>query len=302
LERVTVEGRTYVLKHLHRHEDWVMRATGDLGIRPVVVWRDGWLDRLPRELDHAVVGVAWDDRPGDVRGAVLVMDDVAEHLVPEGDGSLPLDQHRRFVTHMARLHATFWDSPPASSLCALGTRLVFFGPSLGLTERERGGTDVVPTQLVPEGWTRFATRAPEAAAIVTALLEDPTPLVDALSATPQTLVHGDWKLGNLGSRPDGRTILLDWAIPGVAPGCLDLAWYLCLNRARLPESKDATAAAYRDALGDQGIDTSRWWDRQLTLSLLATMLLFGWEKALGDGEELAWWEDQVLRGARSLDR
>ena len=37
----------------------------------------------------------------------------------------------------------------------------------------------------------------------------PWPLFDALTETPVALLHGDTKFGNLGSRPDGRTILSD---------------------------------------------------------------------------------------------
>jgi hypothetical protein len=301
LERVVVDGRPYVLKHLHLADDWGMRASGDLAVRAVAVWRDGWLDRLPAAIDHAVVDAAWDDRP-DGRGAVLVMRDVGDHLVPEGDTELPLGQHHAFIDHMAQLHTTFWAAQGTPGLLPLSTRLVFFGPGLGETERARGGTDVVPTQLLPEGWARLPERAPQAAAIVAELLDDPTPLVAALTATPQTFVHGDWKAGNLGSHPDGRTILLDWAVPGIAPGCFDLAWYVCLNRARLPESKEAAFQTYRDALERHGIDTAGWWDRQLALCLLGIMLVFGWEKALGDGDELAWWEHQVVAGSRWLDR
>jgi hypothetical protein len=302
LERVTLDGRPFVLKYLHLDDDWGMRATGDLGIRPVMLWRDGWLDRLPASIDHAVVAAAWDDRP-EGRGAVLLMHDVGEHLLPEGDSPIPIDQHHAFLEHMAQLHATFWAAEgSAEGLLPLSTRLIFFGPRLGSSERARGGTDLVPTQLVPEGWERFTERVPAAAAIVTDLLDEPSPLVAGLLATPQTFVHGDWKAGNLGSHPDGRTILLDWAVPGIAPGCFDLAWYVCLNRARLPESKQATFAAYRDGLERCGIDTAAWWDRQLALSLLSIMLLFGWEKALGDADELAWWEEQVLAGARWLQR
>jgi hypothetical protein len=301
LERVVVDGRPYVLKHLHLADDWGMRASGDLAIRAVAVWRDGWLDRLPRTIDHTVVAAAWDDR-AERRGAVLVMRDVGEHLVPEGDALLPAEQHRNFVAHMAQLHATFWDRQGTPELLPLSTRLVLFSPLLGDTERALGGTDLVPTRLVPEGWLRLAERAPQAAAILRDLLDDPAPLAAGLTATPQTFVHGDWKAGNLGSHPDGQTILVDWAIPGIAPGCLDLAWYVCLNRARLPESKEATFAAYRAALERQGIETGDWWDHQLALSLLGIMLLFGWEKALGDDDELAWWEERVLAGVRWLDR
>jgi hypothetical protein len=301
LERITVDGQRYVVKHLHRAEDWLMRACGDLHPRPVTVWQEGWLDRLPESIDSAVVTAAWEERD-DGRGAVLVMRDVGPHLVPEDQPRLPLDHHHGFVDHMAQMHATFWGEEATPGLLPFATRLVMFGPRLGETERALGGTDVVPTQLIPEGWARLAERTPEAARIVSTLLLDPTPLVSGAASTPQTLLHGDWKLGNLGSHPDGRTILLDWAVPGIGPGCFDLAWYVCLNREPLPETKEATIQRYRDALERHGIDTGGWWDRQLALSLLGIMLVFGWEKALGDADELGWWEERIFAGARWLDR
>ena len=76
-----------------------------------------------------------------------------------------------------------------------------------------------------------------------------------------------------------------WAYPGAAPGAWDLAWYLALNRARLPETKEASIAGYRAALEARGIDTAPWFDRQLALCLLGMAACFGWEKALGDDDE-----------------
>lgn len=303
LERVVVGGQRYVLKYLHPADDWLMRATGDLHGRPLTLLRHGWLDEVPACIDHAIVGAAWDER-SDGRGAVLVMRDVGAWLLPEGDHEIPLDQHLAFLDHMAQLHVAFWGRCDTIGLLPLSTRLVCFGPRLGDTERARGGTDLVPTKLMPEGWARFARRAPRAAEIVFALHDDPSPLVDALASTPQTLVHGDWKAGNLGRHPDGRTILLDWAVPGVAPPCVDIAWYVCLNRARLPHTKEEVLEAYRDALERHGIDTHSWWERQCALSLLGMLLLFGWEKALGEDDDaaadLAWWQARALEGAREL--
>lgn len=303
LERVVVDEQRYVLKYLHRANDWVMRATGDVGYRPIAMWRHGWLDQVPDCIDHAVVGAAWQER-SDGRGAVLVMRDVGAWLLPEGDAEIPLDQHLSFLDHMAQLHAAFWECRDTIGLLPLSSRLVCFGPRLGEVERARGGTDLVPTKLVPDGWVRFAQRVPRAAEVVFALHDDPTPLVDALATTPRTLMHGDWKAGNLGRHPDGRTILLDWAMPGVAPPCLEITWYVCLNRARLPHTKEEALDAYRDALERHGIDTHSWWERQCALSLLGMLLLFGWEKALGEDDdsatELAWWQARALEGAKAL--
>ncbi len=72
------------------------------------------------------------------------------------------------------------------------------------------------------------------------------------------------------------------------------------NRARLPESKEATISALREALERHGVDTAPWWERQLRLSLLGTLVQFGWEKALGDEAELGWWCDRATEGAALL--
>ncbi len=112
------------------------------------------------------------------------------------------------------------------------------------------------------------------------LIHDRPDLVTGpLAATPRTFLHGDWKMGNLGTHPDGRTILLDWAYPGSGPACWDLCWYLALNRARLPEPKQAAIGRFRAALEASGVATGSWWDAQLDLCLIAIMATFGWEKA-----------------------
>jgi hypothetical protein len=106
-------------------------------------------------------------------------------------------------------------------------------------------------------------------------------------------------MGNLGSHPDGRTILVDWAYPGSGPACWDLCWYLALNCARLPESKEDTIQRFRLALDRHGVDTGGWFDPQLDLCLVGIMVTFGWEKALSEEDELRWWEAQVRE---ALDR
>ena len=97
-------------------------------------------------------------------------------------------------------------------------------------------------------------------------------------------------------------LVLDWEQPGRGAPLSDLAWYLAINCRRLPQSKQASIAAYREALESCGIDTEPWWDRQLALCLLGAMVLFGWEKALGGyDEELAWWETESVRAAALLN-
>ena len=93
--------------------------------------------------------------------------------------------------------------------------------------------------------------------------------------------------------PDGRTVLIDWSYPGEGPVCHELAWYLALNSARLPATKEETIEMLRVALVRHGIDVSDWWQRQLGLCLLGGLVQFGREKALGSDSELAWWCQQA---------
>src|SRR5712691_5015591 len=69
-ERVEIAGERFVLKHIDRADDWIMRQTGDIGCVPIVVWESGVLDLVPDCIDHATVGAA---RVG-TGGAVLMRD------------------------------------------------------------------------------------------------------------------------------------------------------------------------------------------------------------------------------------
>lgn len=291
LERVVIDGERYVLKHLHVDDDWIQRAQGDITTRPVVMWRSGLFDALPSCLDHTIVDVAAGlGRNG--WGAAVLMRDVGPWMVPVADGLIPLEQHLRFLDHMAELHAHFWGFEDTVGLCPMGNRYFTLTPLMAAYEIDRGSPDPVPSS-VPQGWERMAAEAPRAAGIVRPLLDDPFPLVGALERGPQTLVHSDWKAGNLGSLPDGRTVVLDWAFPGRAPGAVDIAWYLAVNCDLMPQSKEESIEAYREGLERRGIDTAApWWDEQLEVSLLGALQLLGWSKT---GDELGWWAERAGR-------
>jgi len=313
LERVVIGGQPYVLKHLDLAEDWTMRASGCLRGAPLLAWERGLLARLPACFNQPIVGVAPEDggagRPasggaGGGRapsgGCAVLMRDVTPWLVPVSDEPIGLDQHLRFLRHMAALHAAFWACGSECEVVPVMHRYLELSPWLATAEAAVGSAHLVP-RLVAQGWPRLAEVAPAAAAVVTPLARDPGPLVEALEATPQTFVHSNWKLDNLGTDEQGRTIVLDWEQPGRGAPLSDLAWYLAINCRRLPQGKQDAIAAYRQALEEQGIDTEPWWDRQLALCLLGALVQFGWEKALGGyDEELAWWETQAVRAAPLL--
>lgn len=293
-EWVVVDGERCLVKYLCVDDDWIARATGDLGVRQVELWRRGIFQRLPGELDPALLGVAAWSRDDGRACAALLMRDVSPVLVPPGGDLVSPGVHHQFLDHMALLHASM-SGEDVDDVFPLAHHYIFLGPAMAAVEAERG-TPGVPAE-VRAGWTRFGAAAPRAAALIEALLQDPSPLTDALAQTPQTLVHGDWKLGNLGDHY-GRTILLDWDRCGRGPAAFDLAWYLAVNCDRLPESKEAAIDFYRERLEHHGVDTSAWWERQLGLALIGGLLQLGWAKT-GDAAEIAWWEARAL-SAESL--
>ena len=302
-ERVWIDGLPHVVKYVHLDHDFALRASGDIGCRTVRAWAEGLLDAAPALVDHAIVGAACGyGRNG--WGAALLMRDVSGELASTGDAPFRPDEHATFIDHLAGWCAATSgfrdDQTTGPALLPYATRWAWFGHAALDGERALGWPERVPV-VAAEGWARFTERAPaDVAAVVEELRRDVAPLANALRATPSCLLHGDPKASNMGTAADGRTILIDWAYVGEGPACHELGWYLALNRAKLPVSKEESIDLFRAGLERYGIATSEWWERQLDLALLGTLVQFGWEKALGDGEELGWWCEAAREGSRRL--
>lgn len=299
LRRGRRDGRSYVVKTFDGRNDWTQHASGVLGGPILPLWQRGILDRLPDCLNQPIIEVAA-ERRGASRLTAILMHDVGPWLIPAVDDPIPLSVHQLQLAHLATMHATLWEPGPDFDVVPEMHRFLELSPWTAQAEAAIGSEHVLPP-LLERGWRLLPQVAPRAAAIVGPLALDPGPLVLALADTPRAFVHGNWKLDNLGLDDRGRTVLLDWELPGVGAPCGDLAWYLAINCRRLPQSKEAAIGDYRSALEAAGVDTTRWWDRQLALSLLGALVQFGWEKALGGyDDELAWWEERAAEGARYL--
>jgi len=297
-ERLTIDGRPHFLKVVSAAEDWIMRVTGNTTNWEFRVWQAGVYAACPPVIDHTIVGMALEGSGPSARLSIL-MTDCAADLVPPGDDRIPLSHHLDFLDHMARLHARFLGWRDDLGLADLARRFLFFAPA-NIEAELRVANVPIPIAVAHRGWAVLPSRAPRLNELVRAVHADPQALAAALRTTPLTFVPGDWKFGNVGRRPDGRTVLLDWAYPGEAAPCWDLTWYLALNAARLPQSKEDALAHYRACLERQSVDTASWWDRQLGLSLLGMAAVFAWEKAVGGDAELAWWERAAIDGANWL--
>ncbi len=298
-ERVVIDGERYVLKHVHADDDWTMRFFHETTCVPLDVWRAGLMDTAPDHIVHGMVGAAG-GLGRDGLGAALLMRDLSDVLVPSGDGRIPLGIHLALLDGMAALAARMWGWRDTVGLLPPDNRWLAFGDDDLAAEERAGWPNAVP-RIAAEGWARFFERAPrDVAETIRSLRSSSQPLVEATAATPRTFLHGDWKLGNLGVDGSGRTVLIDWTYCGVGPVCHELGWYLALNSARLPQSKEDTIAELRAGLERHMVTTAGWWERQLGLCLLGTLVQFGWEKALGSEAELGWWCDRAREGAALL--
>jgi Phosphotransferase enzyme family len=178
---------------------------------------------------------------------------------------------------MADLRCSLWGWEDTIGLTMMEQRIRFFAP--GNIAAELLAADVpAPIAAAEAGWRSLPGRSPALSSLARLLHDQPGLITGPLTALPSTCLHGDWKMGNLGTHPDGRTILIDWAYPGSGPACWDLCWYLALNRARLPESKEAAIGRFRAAIEAYRIATASWWDAQLDLCLIAIMATFYWGK------------------------
>jgi hypothetical protein len=297
-EKVVIDGRPHFAKTLGYRTDWIMRVTGDRDLRPLKIWRAGIMRDAPPEIDHAVVGMAADGEGEDALLTIL-MRDIGDQLFPEGDATIALDDHLGLLDGLAALTARYWDWSDDIGLTTLEERIRFFAPD-NIAAEAAVDDPPGPIRVAVQGWPRLAERAPALAELLAAIHAAPGALGDAMRSTPATFLHGDWKMGNLGRHLDGRTVLIDWAYPGSGPVCWDLGWYLALNSARLPIAKEDSVAALRASLERRGVQTSGWFDLQLDLCLLGIAACFGWEKAMGDDDELRWWEAAAARGARHV--
>jgi hypothetical protein len=305
-------GPRYIVKRVSLAWDWLMRATDDVRCRSVTLWQHGFFDRMPTELEHGILACAQDGQ-----GWAILMHDVGAALVPYSPFSVA--DNERFLDAMAALHATFFETPdltePALGLCTLRHLYTMFSPRTG--RREAGGPDEIPRRIL-EGWDLVQTLVePDVAHVLQELVDDPTPLCEALSHYPHTLVHGDWRHANAGLLRNKRTqvVMLDWQLAAVAPPSVELGRYLGTNSALLPVSKEAALETYRRRLAHRlgGRFSEEWWRPQLELGLLGGFVQDGWAIALKATHwhigaenrdrwraDLQWWSERVRIGMRWL--
>lgn len=324
----------FVLKHFDSERDWIMRLTHDSEVREVALFRGGVFARIPDLVIVPIVAAAREEQSW-----ASLMLDVSDVLVPATHEPIEVMDLKRFLDHLALIHARFMEDEsllkPALGLSSLRDFISILSPSVVHREVEQGRTHPV-LEMALRGWEIFEHMAPpEAVRIVKKAQQDLRPLLRALARAPRTLVHGDYKFANLGSwspqpspqplpREKGegnaeggfepRTIILDWQDATFGSPLLDIAYMLAINAARMPISKEEAIQMYRESLASYGYPYQpHAWTRDLEVALLAggAMRLI-WQKALGtqaddpalrarEEAEVQWWSEQIVRGGRWLN-
>lgn len=310
-----------VLKSFDQERDWVMRLTHDLQTREVTLFREGIYDQLPRRCHVPIMAAG-----RQARGWTTLMRDVRETLFPASPHPVSLPALKVLLRHLAAIHVRFLGTEtlraPALGLCSLEDFLLILSPDRVRTELAHGRSHPV-LDAAQWGWNVLETVASaDTRAILANIFQDVRPLLRALGEMPQTLIHGDFKLANLGQMmpPDieadpveGATVFLDWQEAAYAPPLLDLGYFLIIDAFRLPISADEVLELYREALAQQNyiypMDT---WERDVDLGLLAGgAMRVLWQKALQlqmseaplnqrAHQALDWWLERIVRAARWL--
>ena len=255
------DGTPVIVKHV-RPDDWLVLVTG--GVSHLYnVWNSGLLERVPRQIDHAMIAMEQQDD-----GWLLVMRDVSDAVLAEGR-VLSRQENRRVLTAIDALHAAFIGDDVGG--VALQTHYEALTPR---KTAELTHLDTPIPELCRRGWELFGDVAPrDVADALHALLDDTAPLSDELLKYPQTLIHGDCRLHNMGLT-DEQLVLLDWEILGSGPGVVDTAWYLIISASRIDASREQVIADYREIAGDRF--DQRAWD----LACIGAMVWLGWNKAI----------------------
>jgi hypothetical protein len=290
-------GRTsLVLKRIQLWANWVAERSGDTVGREAALLGERALDNVWSVFSSPYRAYAC--QGGEVG---LLMDDLADHLLPDVDEPLTLGQEDGLLSALANLHAAFWESDALDLpwLTSPPQLLGLLAPGPLLTNT--ANAQVAPVvELALRGWDLAFSVLPEAAAEV---LRRPIGLVVAEHTDlPRTLLHGDAKVANFAFLPGGGIAAFDWALVGAGPCTMDLGWYLAVNASRLARPKEQVIDRYRELLEDaltvplpDGL-----WERLVTFGVVTGARLLLWDKApMNVGatekrkEEWNWWVDRL---------
>src|SRR4029079_15681101 len=104
---------------------------------------------------------------------------------------------------------------------------------------------------------------------VLGLVDDVTPLSDALAARGTTLIHGDLRDENI-AFTDGRLVLLDFGLATQGHPAAELAWYMVHDVWRIAATHDEVVEDFRAAMAERDDPVA------LELGLISGLVQYAW--------------------------
>lgn len=189
-------------------------------------------------------------------GFYLLMEDMGAHRRIDQVAGMELHDAEHAVDALARWHAEFWND---------GDHYIETGAAVSLA-------DPVYQQVLPlvfaEGWQKIQAEmdvAPAIARVAPRWVDSLPSQLSRLSASPTTVVHGDYRADNIFFADDHSVVLLDFQLIGVGAPSYDLAYFV--TQSLEPDVAGANERdlfdRYRTGLLEAGVpeaDTTRLWD------------------------------------------
>lgn len=255
----------------------------------------GLVDRSPIHVPNGFGGAVSDD------GAsyYVLMEDMGGHRVVDQIEGMQIDDAERAVDELARWHAEFWGD---------AERFVDTGAAVSLA-------DPIYLAVLPvvfaEGWEKVNSLMdvdPAIGRVAPRWAEAMPSMLAALSTSPTTVVHGDYRADNIFFDTDGKAVLLDFQLTGLGSPSYDLAYFV--TQSLLPD----VAARHERALFDRYVaalhaagvpsdETGRLWEdyRMASLFCLVYPIVASRGMDFDDPRQFALVETMNRRCARAIE-
>ena len=275
----------------------------------VTIWRSGNIpNREARLLDSEELKGVWEIITSpyvafylEEEQSALLMHDLSNFLFPDVREPITIDQEDLILEAFARMHARYWECNLQDESW-LAKQEVFFnylGPLSTLEEKALGHEHFI-LNAAEQGWNLVFQNLPGE---LKSFLTYP-PIEKIIAGLPKTLIHGDFKIGNLAILPSKKVAAFDWTVAAYASPAIEIGWYITVNASRLARSKESVLNRYRELVQiERGQSISNEdWNQMVDAAVMAGAGMLLWNKALnvqkglpGAKEEWEWWAENIKK-------